>query len=97
MPDTAGPCPARPRAPARPGHESLLGPATGGFPLAGPTGPMPPVRVGMGRVLAQAVMASTRASAELTACSATCGPKAMPSTAMTSTSVMPMNPKAAFR
>ena len=40
---------------------------------------------------------STVASAALTAFSAASGPNAMPSTAMTSTSVMPMNPRTALK
>jgi hypothetical protein len=48
-------------------------------------------------VRSQAAMALTRASAPLTAFSATSGPNATPSTGMTSTSVMPMNPRIAFK
>jgi hypothetical protein len=49
------------------------------------------------QVRPQGVMASTLASAVLRAFSATSGPNAMPSTTMTSTSVMPMNPRAVFK
>ena len=47
--------------------------------------------------LAYGAIASTLASAALTAVSAASGPNPIPSMAITSTSVMPINPRIAFR